>query len=120
MITLFIFFALMPDAYAERWHTGVSGPDAYSVSYTMTENLLVQVIGVVMVLGGFGLVGVSVGAIFGKVNWKWAAYLAFGLFICAMTFGVLTYFSGDSNHLFQAQALYDTAGNPAVTVTPSD
>lgn len=118
MITLFIFFALMPDAYAERWARAVSGSDAFQVSFLMTENLLVQVIGVVMVLGGFGLVGVSVGAIFGKVNWKWAAYLAFGLFICAMTFGVIMYFTGAD--FAQERDLYDTVDANSITVTPSD
>ena len=119
MPALFAFFMFMPDAFAARDHLGVQGNNAFELFYFMGEGLLYQVIGVVMILGGFGLVGLSVGAIFGKVNWKWAAYLAFGLFICAMTFGVLGYFTGDQLFL-QPQMLYDTGGNPTVTITPSE
>ena len=119
MTAVFVFFALMPDAFAARDHLGVQGTTAFELTYFMGEGLLYQVIGVVMILGGCGLVGVSVGAIFGNVNWKWAAYLAFGLFICAMTFAVLKYFTEDQL-FWQPQMLYDTVGNPTVTITPSD
>ena len=117
MTAVFVFFALMPDAFAARDHLGVQGTTAFELTYFMGEGLLYQVIGVVMILGGFGLVGLSVGAVFGKVNWKWAAYLAFGLFICAMTFGVLRYFTGS---FLESQTLYDAVGNPTITITPLD
>ena len=43
---------------------------------------------VIFVVGGFGLVGLAVGAIFGKVNWKW---LAIGLVIVAVAGAIITY-----------------------------
>ena len=46
---------------------------------------------VIFVVGGFGLVGLAVGAIFGKVNWKWFASLAIGLVIVAVAGAIITY-----------------------------
>jgi len=49
---------------------------------------------VVFVLGGFGLVGLAVGAIFGNVKWKWFASLAIGLVILAIASQIIEYFTG--------------------------
>ncbi|MBO4520022.1 MAG: hypothetical protein J5787_02330 [Alphaproteobacteria bacterium] len=50
----------------------------------------------VFVLGGFGLVGLAVGAIFGAVKWKWFASLSIGLIILAVAGQIVEYFTGDS------------------------
>ena len=46
---------------------------------------------VVYVLGAFGLIGIAVGGILGKVNFKWLAYLAIGLAIVAAADGIINY-----------------------------
>jgi hypothetical protein len=46
---------------------------------------------VIFVVGGFGLVGLAVGAIFGKINWKWFASLAIGLVIVAIAGAIISY-----------------------------
>jgi len=51
---------------------------------------------IVFVLGGFGLVGLAVGAIFGAVKWKWFASLAVGLAILAAAGAIVNYVAGDS------------------------
>ena len=50
---------------------------------------------IIFVVGGFGLVGVAFGAIFGKVNWKWFAGLAVGLAILAAAGSIVDYATGD-------------------------
>ena len=46
---------------------------------------------IVFVMGGFGLVGLAVGAIFGAVKWKWFASLAVGLAILAAAGAIVDY-----------------------------
>ena len=46
---------------------------------------------VVYILGAFGLIGIAVGGILGKVNFKWLAYLAIGLAIVAAADGIVRY-----------------------------
>ena len=52
---------------------------------------------VIFVVGGFGLVGLAVGAIFGKVNWKWFASLAIGLVIVAVAGAIINYATDDDD-----------------------
>ena len=49
---------------------------------------------VVFVVGGFGIVGLAVGAIFGAVKWKWVASLAIGLAMLAAAGEVVNYATG--------------------------
>ena len=51
---------------------------------------------IVFVVGGFGLVGLAVGAIFGAVKWKWFASLAIGLAILAAANAVVQYATNSS------------------------
>ncbi|MCK5295783.1 MAG: TrbC/VirB2 family protein [Alphaproteobacteria bacterium] len=51
---------------------------------------------VIFILGGFGLVGLALGAIFGRVNWKWFGGLAFGLVILAVASAAIGYLTGDT------------------------
>ncbi len=121
IVVLFTFIVLMPDAFArtDNVFPELDSNKANEVIYGKLLELLYNVIGVVMILGGFGLVGLAVGAVFGRVNWKWAAYLAFGLFLCAICFSVLHYFTGDAS-MSHARMMYDTVDNTTIVITPSD
>ncbi|MBS6473869.1 MAG: TrbC/VirB2 family protein [Acetobacter sp.] len=55
------------------------------------EDLFRNVKTIVFVVGGFGLVGLAVGAIFGTVKWKWFASLAIGLAILAVAGAIVQY-----------------------------
>lgn len=58
------------------------------------KDLFTNVRDVIFILGGFGLVGLALGAIFGRVNWKWFGGLAFGLVIIAVAGAVVEYLTG--------------------------
>lgn len=67
--------------------------DAFDAVTTKGTKLFQAVKTVVFVMGGFGLVGLAVGAIFGAVKWKWFASLAFGLLILAIASAIVDYFT---------------------------
>lgn len=51
---------------------------------------------IVFIVGGFGLIGLAFGAIFGKVKWVWFASLAFGLAVLAAAGSIVDYATGDN------------------------
>ncbi|MGN0903918.1 MAG: TrbC/VirB2 family protein [Alphaproteobacteria bacterium] len=65
--------------------------DAFSAVTGKGTDLFQAVKKVVFVMGGFGLVGLAVGAIFGAVKWKWFASLAFGLVVLAVAGAIVDY-----------------------------
>lgn len=85
-LALAAMVATTPDAYA----------DAFGKVVSKGKSLFTNVRTVVFVMGGFGLVGLAVGAIFGAVKWKWFASLAFGLVILAIANAVVEYFTTSS------------------------
>ncbi len=89
-LALAMLFAVCPEASA-------AGGDAFGTVTSKGVELFNNVKTVVFVLGGFGLVGMAVGAVFGKVNWKWCGALAFGLFILAIAAKIVTYFTNTSD-----------------------
>lgn len=74
--------------------------DAFSAVTTKGTDLFNAVKTVVFVMGGFGLVGLAVGAIFGAVKWKWFASLAFGLLILAIASAIVSYFTDATGPAF--------------------
>ena len=46
---------------------------------------------IVYVVGAFGLIGIAVGGILGKISFKWLAMLAIGLAIVAAADGIVRY-----------------------------
>lgn len=81
--------------------------DASAQSSVMTTskekalNVFTAVKTIIFVVGGFGLVGVAFGAIFGKINWKWFAGLAVGLAILAAAGSIVNYATGENMSGFQ-------------------
>jgi hypothetical protein len=59
-------------------------------------NVFISVRTIVFVIGGFGLVGLAVQAIFGKVKWPWFGALAVGLGVLAAAGAIISYATGDS------------------------
>ena len=65
--------------------------EPYSVFNSVIQKLLEllhNVQGVVIVLGGFGLVAIAQGAVLGKISYKRAGALAVGLIISSMTLAI--------------------------------
>ncbi len=89
--------------------------EALNAIATKGFNLFIAVRGVVFVMGGFGLVGLAVGGIFGVVKWKWFASLAFGLVIAALAYSVVYYMTDDG--MTQQFAVWDTIDTQTITVT---
>jgi len=46
---------------------------------------------IVYIIGAFGLIGIAIGGIVGKINFKWLGYLAAGLAIVAVADWVISY-----------------------------
>ena len=65
-------------------------------------NVIEHVKIIAYVLGGFGLIGLAWGAIFGKINWKWFGGLSIGLFLISYMGMTIDYFTGKSNHAAKA------------------
>ena len=84
---LFAFCLLTGSAFAQNGTP--EGP--FLTVVTKLVDAFVNTRTVIFVVGGFGLVGLAVGAIFGKVNWKWFASLAIGLVIVAVAGAIITY-----------------------------
>lgn len=63
---------------------------------TKAANVFQSIRTIVFVIGGFGLVGLAVQAIFGKVKWPWFGALAVGLGVLAAAGAIISYATGDS------------------------
>ncbi len=63
---------------------------------TKALNVFTSIKTIIFVVGGFGLVGVAFGAIFGKINWKWFAGLAVGLAVLAAAGSIVNYATGEN------------------------
>ncbi len=70
---------------------------------------------VVYTLGGFGLICVAWGAIFGKMSWKWFANLAIGLFLIAYMGMLIDYVTRNRNETNTQSQFHTThIENPGV------
>ncbi|MBO4295035.1 MAG: TrbC/VirB2 family protein [Alphaproteobacteria bacterium] len=67
-----------------------------SNAVTKATHVFQSVRTIVFVIGGFGLVGLAVQAIFGKVKWAWFGALAVGLGVLAAAGALITYATGDT------------------------
>ena len=88
---LFCMFGFASEAAA--------GGSIVTTATDKARNVFKSVKTIIFVVGGFGLVGVAWGAIWGKINWKWFAALAVGLAIVAAAGSIIEYATGDNTGL---------------------
>lgn len=96
MVAVFALLGMSGDAMAQGAAGSSSGQSVMSLAASKGVNTFKAVRTIIFIVGGFGLVGVAFGAIFGKINWKWFAGLAVGLAILAAAGSVVTYATGDT------------------------
>ena len=81
-------------ALAAVGRPGEACADVFGSAKTKGVDLFKNVKTIVLIMGGFGLVGLAVAAIFGAVKWKWFASLAFGLAVVAAAGAIIDYSAG--------------------------
>jgi len=79
------------------WADGAWASDAFTAVTSKASNAFQSTRKVVFVLGAFTLIAIAVGAIFGKINWRWFVSLLVALVILAVAGAIIKYFvkSGD-------------------------
>lgn len=75
---------------------GTTGNTAWEVASMKTLESFHWARKMIFIIGGFGLIALAWGAIFGKVNWKWFAALCVGLGIVAIAGKIVEYVTEDS------------------------
>ncbi len=96
LVALFFVCGFAGDASAT-----VTGTTVMSTATDKATNVFKSVKTIIFVVGGFGLVGVAWGAIWGKINWKWFGALAVGLAILSAAAAIVQYATGDNAPAFQ-------------------
>ena len=77
--------------------TGGGQNSLMGIAKTKAGTTFQNVKSIVFIVGGFGLVVLAFGAIFGKIKWSAFASLAVGLAILAAAGAIVKYATGDSN-----------------------
>ncbi len=101
LVAVFTLLTFVGDASAQS--------SVMETSQQKALNVFTSVKTIIFIVGGFGLVGLSFGAVFGKVNWKWFASLAVGLAILAAAGSIVNYATGENMSGFQDS--FDNATN---------
>ena len=103
LVALFCVFGFAGEAAATGGGTSVVGK-----ATDKARNVFASVKTILFVIGGFGLVGIAWGAIWGKINWKWFGALAVGLAIVAAAGSIVEYATGSGE---AGISTTDTFGN---------
>lgn len=102
-ILIFISVAFISFLY----QTGAAYAALEQIMVFKSVGLLKSVVGIVFIMGGFGLVGLTVGALFGRIKWRWAACLALGLFIASTALSIVAYMTDDTWFNWNVALTYD-------------
>ena len=76
-------FALIVGIVLFGFDAAAATGNIFSRTFTVLGNVFKNVRVIVYIIGAFGLIGIAVMAILGKMQFKWLAYLAIGLAIVA-------------------------------------
>ena len=63
--------------------TGAAADDIFEKAFQVTSSVFKNVRYIVYIIGGFGLIGLSVAAMMGKMQFKWLVYVCLGLALVA-------------------------------------
>ncbi|MBR2273341.1 MAG: hypothetical protein IJ864_00685 [Alphaproteobacteria bacterium] len=85
--------------------------DLMAMAATKSVKTFNAVKGIILIVGGFGLVGIAYHAIFGKMKWAWFACLAFGLALVSAASGIISYATGDAMDGLSEIEVVDTFGD---------
>ena len=75
---------------------GAAAEDIFEKAFNVTATVFKNVRFIVYIIGGFGLIGLAVAAILGKMQFKWLVYVAMGLAIVAAADLVVSYATSDA------------------------
>ncbi len=97
-LKIFLLFAVVSVAFVatDAFAQAGTSSDVFATVVSRLTNTFKNVRTVVFVLGGFGLIGMGFGAIFGKIKWGWVAALASGLAVVALAGAAVDYVTRDS------------------------
>ncbi|MBP5615671.1 MAG: hypothetical protein J6X42_03885 [Alphaproteobacteria bacterium] len=107
-VALVLMVAMTGDAAAASG--AVKGNTVVGSAVTKAGNVFKSVRTIVFVIGGFGLVGLAVQAIFGKVKWAWFGALAVGLGVLAAAGALIEYATGSNVSQSNYQDTFNTTG----------
>ena len=82
------------DAAAQSSGTGTS--QIWTNAFNTMVRVFKNVRTIVYVVGAFGLIGIAIGGIVGKINFKWLGYLAGGLAIVAVADLIIRWVTTDA------------------------
>lgn len=94
VIAIFVVLG-MSDAWADSGAENEKGETSTVIGKVRERAIVVieHIKAIAYIMGGFGLIGLAWGAIFGKINWKWFGSLAIGLFIISWMGMTIDYFT---------------------------
>jgi type IV secretory pathway VirB2 component (pilin) len=80
--------------HVPEWLWAASGDDPFATSKTKAADVFNKIRDIVLILGGIGILSMSVMAFFGKFRWLWLLSLVGGLVMVLVASSFINYFSG--------------------------
>jgi len=117
ILTMLGFAAVLSFIAFDAFAQGATSNTVVGIGITKAANVFKSVRTIVFVVGGFGLVGLAVQAIFGKVKWPWFGALAVGLGVLAAAGALISYATGDSITTQGSGAYSDTFSGTSQSTT---